>query len=147
MRSGLVCVVPHMDFMEQTIEEFRSHHGVVREPMNFGDRLVLVHVPKKDGSTRVVPLAALPREGAWYVSGSAGGAPKHPAWVFSLRRAQTVTIEVPDDPIRTLEVRVSELADAERDEAWTWVTDRMPGFADYQERAGDRTIPVFRLAP
>ncbi|WP_277050451.1 hypothetical protein [Ruania albidiflava] len=38
MRSGLGGVVPRMDFMAQTIAEFRSHHGVVREPMNFGDQ-------------------------------------------------------------------------------------------------------------
>ncbi len=147
MRAGPGDVVPHMNFMQQTIEEFRAHQGVVRQPANFGNRLVLVHVPKKDGGERVVPLAALAREGAWYVSGSAGGAPKHPDWVFSLRRAGAVTIEVPGDPIRTLEVQVSELAGAERDEVWGWVTERMPGFADYQERAGDRVIPVFRLAP
>src|SRR5690625_2471213 len=84
-------VGPGMDFMQQTIEEFRAHHGVVREPANFANRLVLVHVPKKDGTVRVVPLAALPRDGAWYVSGSAGGAPKHPDWVFSLRRDRKST--------------------------------------------------------
>lgn len=140
-------VVPRMNFMQQTIEAFRAHHGVVTEPANFGNRLVLVHIPKKDGSERVVPLAALGRDGSWYISGSAGGAPKHPDWVFSLRRAQTVTIEVPGEPIRTLTVRVTELDGAERDELWEQITARMPGFATYQERAGERVIPVFRLAP
>lgn len=133
--------------MQQTIEAFRAHGGVVTEPANFGNRLVLVHVPKKDGSERIVPLAALALDGAWYVSGSAGGAPKHPDWVFSLRRASTVTIEVPGDPIRTLAVGVTELDSAQRDEVWPQITRRMPGFAGYQERAGERVIPVFRLAP
>ncbi|HIZ36265.1 MAG TPA: nitroreductase family deazaflavin-dependent oxidoreductase [Candidatus Ruania gallistercoris] len=136
-----------MDFNVQIAETFRANQGVVTEPMNFGNRLVLVHVPKKDGTERVTPLVALYRDGAWHVSGSAGGSPKHPAWVFSLRRAEAVRIEVPGDPIRTLNVSVRELDGAERDEIWTAVTEKMPGFADYQKSAGDRVIPVFRLTP
>ena len=136
-----------MDFNAQIADTFRANQGVVTEPMNFGDSLVLVHVPKKDGSKRVTPLAALYRDGAWHVVGSAGGSPKHPAWVFSLRRADTVQIEVPGDPIRTVDVSVRELAGAERDEIWTAVTGKMPGFADYEKSAGERVIPVFRLTP
>lgn len=136
-----------MDFNAQITETFRTNQGVVREPMNFGNRLVLVHVPKKDGTHRVAPLASLYRDGAWYVAGSAGGSPKHPAWVFSLRRADTVQIEIPGDPIRTLDVTVQELPSAERDEVWAAFTEKMPGFADYQKSAGDRVIPVFCLTP
>ena len=145
--AGAALVVPGMDFMEQTIEVFRANNGVVRQPMNFGNRLVLVHVPRKDGSTRTVPLAAVARDGVWYLAGSAGGSPKHPAWVFSLRRAGAVTIEVPGEPIRSIQVRVEELTGAERDGAWEHFVERMPGFAGYQEQAGERIIPVFRLTP
>lgn len=136
-----------MDFNTQIAETFRANHGVVSEPMNFGSSLVLVHVPKKDGTERVTPLASIHRDGAWHIAGTAAGSPKHPAWAFSLRRADTVQIEVPGDPIRTLEVRVQELTGADRDEAWTAFTENMPGFADYEKSAGDRVIPVFRLTP
>lgn len=136
-----------MDFNEQMIETFRTNHGVVREPMDFGANLVLVHVPKKDGTQRVTPLASMHRDGSWYVAGSAGGSPKHPAWVFGLRRADAVQIETAGDPIRTMEMTVQELTGAERDEAWAHFTEQMPGFRDYEASAGERVIPVFRLTP
>ena len=136
-----------MDFNVQIAETFRANQGVVREPMNFGNRLVLVHVPKKDGTERVTPLASIYRDGAWHVAGTAGGAPKHPAWAFSLRRAETVQIEVAGDPVRTLGVRVQELTGTERDQIWAVFTEKMPGFADYEASAGERVIPVFRLTP
>lgn len=136
-----------MDFNAQVVDTFRANQGVVREPMNLGNWLVLVHVPKKDGTERVAPLASMYRDGAWHVVGSANGAPKHPAWVFSLRRADAVQIEVPGDPIRTVDVRVQELTGAERDQIWAAFTEKMPHFTGYQESAGDRVIPVFRLTP
>lgn len=136
-----------MEFNTQIAETFRANQGIVREPMNFGHHLVLVHVPKKDGTKRVTPLASVSVDGAWHVVGSAGGSPKHPAWAFSLRRAETVQIEVPGDPVRTLNVGVHELTGAERDEVWAKFVDTMPGFADYEKSAGDRVIPIFRLTP
>src|SRR5690606_40041991 len=52
-----------MDFNQQIIDTFRTNGGVVEQPP-FGDGLVLVHVPKKDGGVRVTPLAAVQHDGA-----------------------------------------------------------------------------------
>src|SRR5690606_29342423 len=61
-----------MDFNQQIIDTFRANNGHVDNPP-FGDGLVLVHVPRKDGTIRVAPLAGLRQGGAYHVVGSAGG--------------------------------------------------------------------------
>lgn len=135
-----------MDFNQQIIDTFRSHGGDVQEPVAFGKVLILVHIPRKDGSIRPQPLRNMPDGDAWMVAGSAGGSPKTPGWVHALRRVDEVDIEVPADPVpETVHVRVEELSGAGRDRAWKVFTDAEPGFAEYEKKAGDRVIPVFRF--
>ncbi|WP_420115063.1 nitroreductase/quinone reductase family protein [Pseudactinotalea sp.] len=135
-----------MDFNQQIIDAFRANNGEVNEPMPFGKSLVLVHVPKKDGTTRIAPLAAIEHDGAWHVVGSAGGSPKHPAWVYGLRRTEQVDIEVPGDPVTTLDATVEELTGTERDQMWDRFKQRSSGFAAYEKTAEGRVFPIFRLA-
>ncbi|MCL2543473.1 MAG: nitroreductase family deazaflavin-dependent oxidoreductase [Nocardioidaceae bacterium] len=136
-----------MDFNEQMIAAFRANGGDVQEPAAFGRSLILVHVPRKDGSILVRPLRNMPAgDDAWMVAGSAGGSPKDPAWVHSLRRTDRVDIEVPADPEPVLvPVHVEELLDDERDRAWQVFVDAEPGFGEYERKAEGRVIPVFRL--
>lgn len=136
-----------MDFNQQIIETFRANGGEVNEPYEFGKGLVLVHVPKKDGTRRIAPLAAVQKGGAWHVVGSAGGSPKHPAWVYGLRRAEKVEVEVPGEPVETITAAVTELAGPEREAVWTGFKEYSSGFADYEKTAEGRTFPIFRLAP
>ncbi|MBL0888530.1 nitroreductase/quinone reductase family protein [Myceligenerans indicum] len=134
-----------MDFNQQIIDTFRANGGEVNEPMRFGKALVLVHVPKKDGSERIAPLAAIPHDDAWHVVGSAGGSPKHPAWVYGLRRAEQVDIEVPGDPVETVSATVFELTGDERDSMWERFKAFSSGFAEYEKSAEGRVFPIFRL--
>jgi deazaflavin-dependent oxidoreductase (nitroreductase family) len=135
-----------MDFNEQMVASFRANGGDVQEPIAFGRTLILVHVPRKDGSVLVRPLRSMPDGDAWTVAGSGGGSPQTPAWVHGLRRAGEVDIEIPADPTpETVRVHVEDLAGAERDRAWQVFVDTEPGFGEYQEKAGDRVIPVFRF--
>ncbi|SED94706.1 nitroreductase/quinone reductase family protein [Ruania alba] len=136
-----------MDFNQQIIDTFRANGGEVNEPMQFGKALVLVHVPKKDGTERVVPLAAIPQDGGWHVVGSAGGSPKHPVWVFGLRRAETITIEVPGEPVQTLTAAVNELEEPARATMWERFKAFSSGFAEYEKSAQGRVFPIFRLEP
>lgn len=139
-------VAATMDINQQIIDTFRANAGEVNEPIAFGKGLVLVHVPKKDGTIRVAPLAAVQADGAWHVVGSAGGSPKHPAWVYGLRRAEQVDIEVPGEPVETLRADVEELTGAERDAMWERFTSMSSGFAGYEKTAEGRVFPIFRLA-
>jgi deazaflavin-dependent oxidoreductase (nitroreductase family) len=81
------------------------------------------------------------------VAATAGGSPKHPVWVHTLRRADTVTVEAPGDPIVTAPVTVAELEGAERDKLWERFKGVLPSFAGYEEKSGGRVFPIFRLAP
>jgi deazaflavin-dependent oxidoreductase (nitroreductase family) len=138
-----------MDFNQQIIDTFRANGGEVNEPMRFGKALVLVHVPRKDGGERIAPLAAIREDGAWHVVGSAGGSPRHPAWVYGLRRAEQATapvdVEVPGDPVETVAAKVSELTGAERDEMWDRFKAMSSGFAEYEKSAEGGVFPLFRL--
>lgn len=134
-----------MDFNQQIIDTFRANGGEVNEPIQFGKSLVLVHVPKKDGTVRVAPLAAIRHDGAWHVVGSAGGSPKHPVWVYGLRRAEQVDLEVPGEPVQTVRTKVEELTGDERDAMWARFKELSSGFAGYEKTAEGRVFPIFRL--
>jgi deazaflavin-dependent oxidoreductase (nitroreductase family) len=135
-----------MDFNQQIIDTFRANAGEVNEPMRFGKSLVLVHVPKKDGSVRIAPLAAIQEDGAWHIVGSAGGSPKHPAWIYGLRRTEQVDIEVPGEPVTTVPAKVEELTGEERDAMWERFKAFSSGFAGYEKTAEGRVFPIFRLS-
>ncbi|MFD7025190.1 nitroreductase/quinone reductase family protein [Promicromonospora sukumoe] len=138
-------VAPGMDFNQQIVDTFRANGGEVNEPVQFGKKLVLVHVPRKDGSLRIAPLAAIQDDDVRYIVGSAGGSPKHPAWVFGLRRVEEVDIEVPGEPVRTLRVKVEEVTGDERDAMWARFKEFSSGFAGYEKTAEGRAFPIFRL--
>ncbi|WP_369371686.1 nitroreductase/quinone reductase family protein [Promicromonospora sp. Populi] len=134
-----------MDFNQQIIDTFRTNGGEVNEPMQFGKKLVLVHVPRKDGTIRIAPLAAIYDDGAWHIVGSAGGSTKHPAWVFGLRRSEEVDVEVPGEPVELVRAKVEELTGEARDAMWVRFKEFSSGFAGYEKTAEGRVFPIFRL--
>lgn len=134
-----------MDFNQQIVDAFRANGGEVTEPVRFGKGLVLVHVPRKDGSVRIAPLAAIKDDGVRYVVGSGGGSPRNPAWVYGLRRAEEVDIEVPGEPVVTVRVKVEEVTGEERDVMWARFKEFSSGFAGYERTAQGRAFPIFRL--
>lgn len=136
--------MPH-DFNAAIIDEFRANEGKVGGGFD-GAPMVLVHsTGAKSGEERINPLVYQPLDGgAIAVFGSAAGRPKHPAWIHNLRANPETTIEVGTE-VRA--VRAREAEGAERDAIWSKQKELMPGFADYESSAGDRTIPVVVLEP
>lgn len=131
-------------FNDQIIQEFRANGGHV-ETAGFGDKLILLHTTgARTGEERVTPTMALRDEDSWLVYASKAGAPENPAWYYNLIESPDITIETPRGEA---EVTASELHGDERDAAWNQVVAVASGFADYQVKAGDRVIPVFRLTP
>lgn len=134
-------------FNEQIIDEFRAQGGVVTSH-GFGDGLVLVHTRgARTGTPRVHPLMALPEGDGWLIAASAAGAPTDPAWAFNLRAHPDIEVEVGDGRggVELVPARAVELRDPEHAAGWARFTEASPGFRAYEERAGDRRIPVFRL--
>lgn len=134
------------DFNTTIVDEFRANNGTV-QTMGFGRSLVLVHsIGAKSGAQRTIPLAGIPVDDGWLIAASAAGAPTNPAWYYNLLAHPKIEIDYPTaDGIDSTTVSAVDLTGAERDAAWQKFVDRSPMFADYQVKAGDRTIPVFLL--
>jgi len=129
-------------FNDTIIAEFRANGGRVTTA-GFGDSLVLLHtVGAKSGEGRINPLMAIPVEGGWIVAASAAGAPKHPAWFHNIVANGEVKVETGDGIV---DVAATVLEGDDYDAGWAAFTSRSPAFGGYQQKAGDRVIPVVRL--
>ena len=81
----------------------------------------------------------------YVVVASKAGADHHPAWYHNLRaHPDAVTIEVGG---RRIGVHPRDAEGAEREELWRLVNDNYNGYQVYQQRAGQRIIPVVLLEP
>ena len=77
------------------------------------------------------------------VIASNDGAADHPSWLLNLRADPHARVETPDGA--SSEAVAEELSGDERTVEWEDLVRDFPFFADQQERAGDRTIPLVRL--
>ena len=101
--------------------------------------------PPRSGQPRSPPLLYTRHGGGYVIVASKAGADHHPAWYHNLRaHPDAVTIEVGG---RRIPVHPREAEGAEREELWRLVNDNYNGYQVYQQRAGQRTIPVVLLEP
>jgi deazaflavin-dependent oxidoreductase (nitroreductase family) len=99
----------------------------------------------KSGVLRETPLVfARDGEDVLLVA-SRGGDVKHPAWYRNLVTNPDVTFTA-DNEERPYRARTIEPG-PERERAWYVACERYAGYRVYQQRAGDRLIPVVRLEP
>ncbi|MCW2831077.1 MAG: nitroreductase [Aeromicrobium sp.] len=130
------------DFNDRIIAEFRANNGHV-ETMGFGDSLVIMHTTgAKSGQPRETPALAIPDGDAWLVAASKAGAPDNPAWYYNFVAHPEASIETGTE---TVDVQAIDLQGQERDEAWAKFVNQSGAFAEYEEKAGDRVIPVIKL--
>jgi deazaflavin-dependent oxidoreductase (nitroreductase family) len=110
-----------------------------------GDLLYLTTVGAKTGQRRTNPVARFDDgRGGWLVVASFGGAAQHPGWYHNIAaHPDQVWAEVAGV---THQVEAEQLAGAEHDAAWAFVTARSPSFLGYRDKT-DRHIPVLRLTP
>lgn len=130
------------DFNQQIIDEFRANGGAVGGGFDGAPLLLLHSKGRRSGQERVNPVVYQQVGDAWAVFASKAGAPYHPDWYHNLLAQPDTTIEVGSD---TIPVHAREATGAERDTIWEKQKAAMPGFADYEEKAGSRTIPVIIL--
>lgn len=132
------------DWNQKIIDEFHENAGKVGGPFEGIPILLLHHKGAKTGTERVNPLAYQPLAGgAVAIFGSKGGAPDNPDWVYNLRAHPDVTVEMGTD---TRAVRAREAEGDERTRIWEQQKKDVPGFAEYEQKAG-REIPVVVLEP
>jgi deazaflavin-dependent oxidoreductase (nitroreductase family) len=132
------------DFNQRNIDEFRANGGKVGGQFEGFPLLLLTSNGAKSGEQRTNPVAYFDIDGKIYIVGSAAGRDRDPAWAFNIRAHPEASVEIGTDPPRA--VTANELPRAERDRLYTVVTERAPGFADYEKRT-DRVIPIFELVP
>ncbi len=126
----------------QIVAEFRANGGRVGGRFENATLLLLHTTGAKSGKERVTPLVCLADGGRLLIFASKAGAPTHPDWYHNLVAHPRVTIEVGAE---TYEATASTLEGEERDRIYAIQAERSPIFAEYQQKAGDRAIPVVAL--
>jgi deazaflavin-dependent oxidoreductase (nitroreductase family) len=110
---------------------------------NGGRLLMLTTVGARSGEQRRSTLGYFDDgDNAWNVIGSAGGAAKHPAWVFNLAKyPDQVWVEIGN---RKIKVTPETLTGEDRARAWQRVVAEAPQYGSYETKT-DREIPIVRL--
>jgi deazaflavin-dependent oxidoreductase (nitroreductase family) len=132
------------DFNSKIVAEFRANAGRVGGMFAGADLLLLHHTGARSGAERVSPLAYQRVGESYAVFASKAGAPGNPDWFHNLVAHPDTTVEVGTSTIQVT-ARVAE--PAEREVIWDKQKQRSPGFADYEQRAAPRKIPVVLLDP
>jgi deazaflavin-dependent oxidoreductase (nitroreductase family) len=116
-----------------------------RMSTGLGQPVVLLHVRgAKSGVERTVPLLATKQGDLIVLIASKAGAVSHPAWFHNVRANPDVEVTLRGERV-PMHATIAE--GEERDRLWAMALDNYSGYARYQQRAGDRTIPVVALRP
>ena len=131
-----VNVFPHIDRPLMKLSGGRLNTG-------FGQPIGIVsNIGARSGLKRETPLLCTPDGDNWLIVASKAGAEKHPAWYYNLKANPEVTLFLRR---KTYPCIAEEVTGEERADAWAKVVDFYRGYGIYQERAGEREIPIFRL--
>ena len=106
--------------------------------------LLLTTTGRKSGKESVMPLLYGEVDGGYAIIASKGGHPKHPGWYHNIKAQGEVKVQVASDVFRA---STRDAEGAERQKIWDQMVAMYPPFADYQQAAGDREIPVVVLEP
>jgi deazaflavin-dependent oxidoreductase (nitroreductase family) len=110
-----------------------------------GQQICLLEtVGAKSGERRRTPLVYVTDDSHIVLIASKAGAKRHPAWFHNLRANPRVKILAPG---RSGDYMAREAEGDERARLWREAVDYYAGYATYQERAGERRIPVVVLEP
>lgn len=127
---------------DRVIAEFRANSGRV-DTGGFGTNPVLIHsLGARSCAERVNPALSLKDAADRLVIASSAGRPTNPGWYHNLRSHPDITIENPDG---AEQVTAIELDGEQYAAAWRRFDAACPAFADYQQSAGSRRLPIFRL--
>jgi deazaflavin-dependent oxidoreductase (nitroreductase family) len=124
------------------IDEFRSAGGVVGGDFAGVPLLLLTTTGARSGEPRTAPVTYLADGGRLAVFGANGGRAAHPAWYRNLLADPVARVEVGTE---VYEATAAVAEGAERDRLWRLQLAAAPYFAGFQERAGDRLVPVVVL--
>ena len=130
------------DWNQKIIEEFRANDGKVGGDFEHLPLLLLHHTGAKSGVERVNPLAYQRNGDSLAVFASKGGAPTNPDWFHNLVANPDASIEIGTE---NYAVTARVATDEERERIWSAQKVAFPNFAEYEQSAGKRRIPVVIL--
>jgi deazaflavin-dependent oxidoreductase (nitroreductase family) len=131
------------DWNQQIIDEFRANGGEVSSPFGKAPMLLLHTTGVRTGLTRVTPMMYQQVGNTFAVFASNGGAPTHPGWYHNLQGNPAAEIEVGSE---TIDVRARVAVGEERSKIWETQKQRYPIFAEHEQAAAAREIPVVILS-
>lgn len=131
------------DWNEQIIAEFRANGGKVGGPFEGAPMVLVHHTGARSGTERVTPLMYRPEGERVVIFASKAGAPTHPDWFHNLVANPETTIELGEQT--DIAVRATVLEGDERERIWSAQKAEVPQFAEYEQQAGGRVIPVIAL--
>ena len=105
--------------------------------------MLLTTTGAKSGQPRTLPLLYITDGDGLILIASNYGGKSHPAWYRNL--VANPTVEVLAGKYSGTYTASQIMNPAERERAWELALDLYAGYGDYEERAGDRTIPLVRL--
>jgi deazaflavin-dependent oxidoreductase (nitroreductase family) len=129
------------DWARKQAERYEATDGADAGTMQGRPVVVVTSVGARTGLLRKTPLMRVEHDGEYVLVGSLGGAPKHPVWVFNLRRHPLVELQ---DGAEKHDYRARQLDGEERAVWWERAVAAFPTYAAYQKKT-DRLIPVFLL--
>jgi deazaflavin-dependent oxidoreductase (nitroreductase family) len=131
---------PLMQFVNDAVFFFLRGRRIAGLPL-----LRLTTVGARSGKPRRSTLGCFAESNqAWVIIGSAGGAAKHPAWVYNLaRHPDQVWIEIGKEKMK---VTPETLKGEERAAMWRRIVQAAPNYGSYETKT-DREIPLVRLRP
>lgn len=132
------------EYNRRLIEEFRAGRVEPGGPLEGRPMLLLTTTGAKTGRRHTTPLMYVLDGGRLLVIASNAGAPRHPDWYRNLSADPGVTVEVGAE---TYEATAAELEGEERERVWGEIVASYPFFAEHEEKAAPRRIPVVALEP
>jgi len=130
------------EWNQKIIAEFRANDGKVGGDFEKLPLLLLHHIGAKSGVERVNPLAYQAVGDSLAVFASKGGAPTNPDWFHNLVANPDASIEI---GVESYAVRARVATEEERERIWNAQKEAFPNFAEYEQTAGKRRIPVVIL--
>jgi deazaflavin-dependent oxidoreductase (nitroreductase family) len=128
-------------FNRAFIDEFRRNGGKIPGELGEVDMLLITATGAKSGEPRTVPVSYHRFGDRVVVVASMGGATTNPPWFHNIKAHPEVTVEMGGETFAATAI-ITEGED--RDQLYAGICERMPVFAEYQERT-ERLIPVIEL--
>lgn len=130
------------EWNKKIIAEFRENKGKVGGMFEGAPVLLLHTTGAKTGQERTNPLMYLEDGDRTLIFASKGGFPTHPDWYRNLKKHPGVQLEVGAEKY---DAEALELTGEERDRLYAKQAKLYPQFAEYEQKAPNRKIPVIAL--